>query len=109
MIVGTLLVLLTWMLGLIAVITIGLAVTRLVSRPMRSTPIDLAGIRVALWWGLALTVIVILFTNLWFPLASAGAAGVLGGVFLLAAAFLLIRPARIISNTHKFCFSIWIT
>ncbi len=95
MIVGTLLVLLTWMLGLIAVITIGLAVTRLVSRTTRSTPIDLAGIRVALWWGLAFTVIVILFTNLGFPLASAGAAGVIGIVFLLAAAFLLIRPAHI--------------
>jgi len=95
MIVGTLLVLLTWMMGLIAVIIIGLAATRLVSPTPRTTPIVLADIRVALWWGLALAVIVILFTNLWFPLASAGAAGVLGGVFLLAATFLLVRPARI--------------
>lgn len=89
MILGTILVLITWMVLVIFIVTLGLALV-LGRSSLRGRPrITLTTLRVSLWWGFATLIVGVLAVNLWRPLRSFEAA--LGiGLFLVAAMLVVL-------------------
>lgn len=93
MILGTILVLLTWVVAIVVICIPGIAISlwlkRNSSRPLLS--LDVA--RHGLWWGFAICLVVVLAMSLGMPLTSAPAAIVFTGVvFISAVSIILQRP-----------------
>ncbi|MBK9738955.1 MAG: hypothetical protein IPO93_05495 [Actinobacteria bacterium] len=88
MVAGTLLVLLTWGFALVAMTVLGLPLVMLAGRT-----IDLLALRVSMWAGLLVAVLLILATGILVPLRSGSAAVAVGLVLgVMLAVTLLARP-----------------
>jgi len=96
MILGTILVLLTWIVLSGVILTLGLAVTNHRTTGGQSGLITLFTVRSSLWWGLAMLLLAVLGVNLKFPLTSAAAALSIAALFGLALIVLLLRRPRLL-------------
>lgn len=95
MILGTILVILTWIVLSGVILVLGLAVSNFGSARGQSGLITMATVRSSLWWGLASFLIAILGVNLIFPLTGAAAAVAIAALLGLALIVLLLRRPRL--------------
>lgn len=74
MILGTILVLITWIVVIGIVAIIGIAISLQGQNHLNRPELTLGVIRRGIWWGLAISILVILTLGLWTPLSSISAA-----------------------------------
>lgn len=94
--VGASAVLLTWAALTVALMFVGLS-PAIMSRPSGR----LKALRWSMWWGLLITTLTVLFTNLFLPLRSTWAAVSFLGVFILFAALGLLSARHHGSRFHS--------
>jgi hypothetical protein len=98
MILGTILVLVTWIVVIGVISIVGIAVSLWQQGHLNKPALTLGVIRRGFWWGFAICVIVILSVGLWTPLSSILAALIF--LVLLSAAAITIYVQRPKVNIH---------